>query len=325
MAPKQFEKIESKQVMNRVQAPSMPFDWSINPYRGCTHGCSFCYARATHSFLGMEADDTFQNHILLKMNAPEALEKQLERMARRFGGNERELGIHVGLVAIGTATDPYQPVEGRAQITRECLKILARYQIPTTITTRSPLILRDLDILKEMWVTSVNISINTLNRDIWKSLEPASPFPLKRMETVQELVENGIHTGIFLAPIMPYLTDSTRDLYQVIEAAQRHRARFVMPSILRLAPEVKVWFFQVLSRSYPHLKEKYARLYRTGYPTAAYKASLLKRVYGVMDQFGYAPDRDERDDWRRDWQARQKWDRSETEKKEEAVQLSLPI
>ncbi|WP_228268274.1 SPL family radical SAM protein, partial [Klebsiella pneumoniae] len=141
----------------------MPFSWSINPYRGCFHGCSFCYARATHRFLDMKADDSFQNHIFVKSNAAESLEKQLEKLAKKYGRNPDVLAQQVGLVAIGTATDPYQPVEGKAKLTRECLKVLAKYQVPTTITTRSPLVLRDLDLLRQMPIVSINVSISTLD------------------------------------------------------------------------------------------------------------------------------------------------------------------
>ncbi len=338
MTQRIFEKIKSKQVMNRVQAPSMPFDWSINPYRGCSHGCSFCYARTTHSFLGLDADDTFQNHIFIKENAADALERQLNRMSARLGVSKEESGYHMGLVAIGTATDPYQPLEGKEQVTRDCLRVLAAYQVPVTITTRSPLILRDLDILKEMFITSINISVNTLNREVWRQLEPASPFPLKRLETVETLVSHGLHAGIFLAPVIPFRTDQPDDLERLFHEARQHQAQFVMPSLLRLSPEVKPWFFRVIAEHYPHLKQKFAELYRSGYPVTSYKESCMKRIAGLMERYGYATGRDERDDWRKDWKLRQKQRREgmpgldenisrekDSKQQPEVIQLTLPL
>jgi len=285
MAKKIYEEITTKQTMNRVKEARMPFEWSINPYRGCTHGCGFCYARSTHSFLGMSVDDSFQNHILLKTNAAEALEMQLAKLASKHKGKLREVARHVGLVAIGTATDPYQPIEAKAEITRECLKVLAKYRIPTAITTRSPLILRDIDILSEMNVTSLNISVNTLNTDVYRRVEPATPFPLKRLETVQKLVEAGLPAGVFIAPILPYITDSDAELEELVSAAKSHQAQYAVPSVLRLAPEVKEWYYQVLQQTSPHLLPAYRKLYPKGYPTSGYLESLRQKVHTLLTKY----------------------------------------
>ncbi|MCL6632882.1 MAG: radical SAM protein [Alicyclobacillus herbarius] len=284
--PPIYEDIATKQTMNRVTAPGMPFDWSINPYRGCTHGCSFCYARVTHTYLGMEADDSFRSNILVKANAAEALEQQLERRLHRLGGDLERLAAEIGLVTIGTATDPYQPIEAKRQITRQCLEVLAEYQVPTSITTRSPLILRDLPILKRMRLDSINISVHTLDKQVWRNLEPATPAPEKRLAAVRELVANGLPAGVFLAPIVPYLTDSMSHLRAVAEAAAVVGARFLVPSILRLTPEVKRWFMQVLCQRYPELVVPYQRLYRGVYPPVTYARPVLRRAQSVMAEFG---------------------------------------
>jgi DNA repair photolyase len=278
-----YDHIQTKNTMNRVTAPSMPFEWSINPYRGCQHGCSFCYARATHSFLGMATDDTFQNHILLKSNAPEALEAQLRKMT-----GSRSSRRNVGKVAIGTATDPYQPVEAKAELTRKCLEILAEYQIPVSITTRSPLVLRDIELLRRLPVSSVNISINTLDTSVWKQMEPSTPSPAKRFETVLHLVEEGIPAGIFLAPILPYLTDSTEDLRDIIASAAKHKTQFVMSSFLRLSTsEVKVWFFNTLRQYYPELVEKYAELYQhSAYVPQSYREPVSQQIRALLVEHG---------------------------------------
>jgi DNA repair photolyase len=290
MGKKVFQEVTAKQAINRVKEPRMPFDWSINPYRGCTHGCSFCYARTTHTFLGMEADDSFQNNILLKTNAPEALEAQLAKVAKRHRWDLEEAARHIGLVAMGTATDPYQPIEAKAKITRECLKVLAKYQIPTSITTRSPLILRDMDILREVPVASINISISTLNKEVYQRLEPAAPYPLKRLETVQTLVENGLPAGVFIAPILPYLTDSAEVLEELAASISASGARFALPSVLRLTPGVKEWYFQVLKQDYPHLLPAYEKLYPRAYPQAGYVEALRRRIYGLLEAYGLPAD-----------------------------------
>jgi DNA repair photolyase len=278
----EYESVTCKTILNEVKAPSMPFEKSINPYRGCQHGCSFCYARSTHSFLGMEEGDSFQKHILLKANAAEALEEQILK-AKRAG----KRGKPLGRIAIGTATDPYQPIEGKMQLTRKCLEIAAKYQLSISITTRSPLILRDIDLLKEIPITSINISINTLDQKVWKSMEPATPFPMKRLETVQKLREAGIPAGIFMAPILPYLTDQPETLYDLIEQASLHKAEFVMSSFLRLSTrEVKVWFFQNLQHHYPELVKSYSRLYeQSAHPSSGYREPIRKMIDSFLERY----------------------------------------
>jgi DNA repair photolyase len=263
----------------------MPFDWSLNPYRGCQHGCSFCYARATHRFLDLACDDTFQHHILYKENAVQALEEQLKQMA----GFRHSLH-QMGLVAIGTATDPYQPIEGKLRLTRQCLELLARYQVPISITTRSPLILRDIDLLKKCNLVSINISINTLNREVWRMLEPASPHPKQRMKTVGRLVKESLPAGIFLAPIIPFLTDRGHDLEQVISSARAEGARFVMPSYLRLnAPEVKTWFMGILKQRYPSLIKHYKQLYQNnGLLPHTYRQRIDRHIETLLHQYQFS-------------------------------------
>jgi len=282
MSEKVYQSIHAKQVMNRVKEPRMPFDWSINPYRGCAHGCSFCYARPTHTFLGMTADDAFQHHILIKANAADALEQQLARMFRRHQGDVGEAIRQIGMVALGTATDPYQPVEGKAAITRQCLEVLARYRVPVSITTRSPLILRDLDLLRELWVVSINISLNTTDPVLSRRLEPAAPLPAKRLETVAQLAAHKLPAGVFMAPILPFLTDGEEAMESVIAAAKAHQAAFVSPSALRLAPEVKEWYYGVLREHYPGVLPDYMALYRGTYPREEYGRMLGERVRNLL-------------------------------------------
>jgi DNA repair photolyase len=278
----QYDTIHAKSLLNRVTAQSMPFEWSINPYRGCQHGCSFCYARSTHAFLGMETNDTFQNHILIKSNGAEVLEEQLHKLAKGRKGI-----ASLGRVAIGTATDPYQPAEAKARITEMCLELLVHYQVPTTITTRSPLVLRDIKWLQKIPNCAVNFSLNTLDPTIWRSLEPSTPSPAKRLDAVRQLVGAGVPSGIFMAPIMPYLTDDAVGMDALLKSAAEHNAQFVMASYLRLStPEVKLWFFKTLEQAYPHLVKRYGALYhRAAYVKGSYKDPKLQLITELREKY----------------------------------------
>ncbi|TCS72334.1 SPL family radical SAM protein [Effusibacillus lacus] len=287
-------KIKSKTVLNRVTTPAMPFTWSINPYRGCSHGCAFCYARNTHSFLGMGTDDTFRTHLFVKEDAPEVLRRELAK--GRWRG---------GRVAIGTATDPYQPLEKQRGLTRRILEILVQYRIPTTITTRSPLIIRDLDLLQELssrTECSVNISINTLDVRIWRSMEPESPHPQARFATVRKLREAGIRAGIFLAPVLPFLTDDESTLDRLLQHAKESDASFVFASLLRLKPEVKPWFFAQLERHYSNLISCYRSLYKGTYAEEQFAQRFHEKVAPLLEQWGFAKESlsitNSRSDWK---------------------------
>ncbi|PAD77697.1 SPL family radical SAM protein [Paenibacillus campinasensis] len=281
-----YETVTTKQTLNRVQEERMPFDWSINPYRGCAHGCSFCYARAFQSFMGLGAEDEFQFRIMMKNNAAEALEKQLSGMARKLGHDIDALGRQIGQVTTGTATDPYQPIEGKAEITRACLKVLAKYRISTSITTRSPLVLRDLDILTQMKDVSVNISINTLDPGIIRKLEPASPHPHQRLEALLGLSEAGIQTGIFAAPVLPLITDEEEGLRQLLMAAKERGAAFAMISLLRLSKDVKRWYLQTLKEQFPDKLASYYELYRGPYAEEGYVRSFKQMAAKLLAQCG---------------------------------------
>ncbi|WP_052702800.1 SPL family radical SAM protein [Paenibacillus beijingensis] len=266
----------------------MPFNWSINPYRGCAHGCSFCYARGFQSFTGKGAGDEFQDHISLKINAAEALETQLHRLTVKFNFDLDALGRHLGQIAIGTATDPYQPVEGKARLTRECLKVLARYRVPVSITTRSPLIVRDIDLLRQMNVASVNVSLGTLDAGLLRKLEPGAPLPTGRLETITALAGAGIPVGMFAAPILPYLTDSPEQLDSLLRAAKEYGASFAMASLLRLSPDVKQWYYGILGEHFPHLLRSYGKLYRHAYADQEYKERINRLTAGLLDKYGFS-------------------------------------
>jgi len=284
-SPVTYTNLSCKSALNAVKSPAMPFDWSINPYRGCRHGCSFCYARKTHAFLGIEGNDAFQTRIFVKTNAAERLRSELARRAGTRNGLKS-----LGTVAIGTATDPYQPAEAKARITRGCLEALAEYGLPVTITTRSPLILRDLDLLKGMDVVSVNISLNTLDLKVWRRFEPFSPSPVKRLSALARLRSEGINAGVFLAPILPWITDGIENLRGVVREAAGHGATFVMHEVLKLdAPEVKHAFFRTLNAHYPALAPRYGEWYARGdSPPAVYRRRIGAAVEELLREFRLA-------------------------------------
>lgn len=280
MNPTQYLPMRAKTILNAVNAPSMPFDWSINPYRGCQHGCSFCYARSTHAFLGEAADDTFQHRIFYKDDAPSILRGQLQRMRARG-----KLPSHV---AIGTATDPYQQVEAKAKLTRGCLETLAEFGVGVSITTRSPLVLRDLDLLRAMPGASVNISLHTLDTRIWRTFEPSTPSPARRLECARTLTDAGVRVHAFMAPILPLLTDGEAETEALVQAIADAGVRHMMSSFMRLStPEVKSWFFSVLRASYPELAETYGKLYwHSPRLPDSYRRPVYARIAAQMKQHG---------------------------------------
>ena len=198
MAKAYFEEIQCKTLINRVQG-GMPFRWTINPYRGCQHACIYCFARSTHQYLGYNAGPDFDQRIVVKVNAPEVLREELRRPGWR-----REL------IALGTSCDPYEPAERQYQLTQRILELLRDHANPVSITTKSVLVTRDLDLLAALSRVAdcrVNFSIGTLDEDVWRKTEPGTPKPMKRMEAMQQLVEAGVSAGVLMA--RPYRLDVT--------------------------------------------------------------------------------------------------------------------
>ncbi len=265
-----------KSVLNRVEG--MPFKWSINPYSGCAHACRYCYARAFYVRADRGSAADFDRVIYVKRNAPMVLRAEL---ARRCWKRE--------LVAVGAATDPYQPAEAKYQITRGILEALRDGRTPVSLITRSPLILRDIDVLRELdqrGGLEVHITIPTMNREVWRTFEPHTPSPKARMDTVRRLNEAGIRTGVFLAPILPGITDTDGELRRVMEAAVEAGAPYVVPITLRLAPGVREWFLPHISRYYPHLTLQYCRLYQRTEASSDYKQRALGLAGRILRELG---------------------------------------
>jgi DNA repair photolyase len=260
----------------------MPFRWSLNPYRGCSHACQYCYARVTHEYFDLGIGRDFERIIFVKTNVAEALRKDL---ASRSWTHES--------IAIGTATDPYQPAEGTFRLTRQCLTVLAEHANSCSITTKGTLIVRDVDVLTELTrvaAVSVHVSLITLDPELWKRVEPGAPPPKSRLRAIERLSSAGIPTSVFLMPVLPGITDHPEQLRSVIRAAAEHGATRVSSGSLRLAPGVKEWFFGFLREQFPRLAANYEQGYgpRSEAP-GWYRTKVQERVAAESQKIVFSP------------------------------------
>jgi DNA repair photolyase len=267
-----FYEVRARSVLNRVPERSrMPFRWTVNPYRGCSHACVYCFARPTHTYLGFDAGRDFEREIVVKVNAPEVLRAELARRSWR--------GEHV---ALGTNTDPYQWVEGRYRLMEGIWEALRDAANPCSVLTKSPLLLRDLTLLREIVERtsfSACLSVPTLDERAWRATEPHTPNPRARLEAVAELNRAGIPTGVLIAPLMPGVNDSPRQLEPLLAAAAEAGATSVGGVALHLRGEVRHVFMDWLSDARPDLVERYRELYRRGaYAPAQERRRLTKLV-----------------------------------------------
>ncbi len=252
-----FYEVRAKSIINRVpEASRMPFRFTINPYRGCTHSCVYCFARPTHKYLDFNAGRDFEREIVVKVNAPELLRRELARPSWT--------GDHV---ALGTNTDPYQWVEGRYQLMRGIWEAMRDAANPCSILTKSPLLLRDLDLMAQIarrTEFSAALSIPTLDERAWRATEPHTPNPRARLEAVAELSRAGIRTGVLVAPLQPGINDSPQQVAEVTELAYAAGAAYVTGIALHLRGDVKGLWFDWLGQQRPDLVEHYEKLYRRG-------------------------------------------------------------
>jgi DNA repair photolyase len=240
-----------RSALNRVKG--MPFKWSLNPYMGCVHRCTFCYVRAFELRADRPADDRYGRSIRVKTNVAEVLRRELARDS--WQGEA---------VAIGAATDPYQPAEGRYRLTRACLGELAAVHNPFSLITRGPLVVRDADVLAEAASrakVSVTFSVPTLDERVWSTTEPGTAPPRQRLRAARVLVEAGIDVGIGLAPILPGLSDRPEQLAEVVRAAREAGVSGVWANLLYLRPGTREHFLESLARDWPEELERYERLY----------------------------------------------------------------
>jgi DNA repair photolyase len=249
-----FHEVRARSALNHVAGGRYGFDWTVNPFRGCSHACVYCFARRTHTYLDFDAGRDFEREIVVKVNLPELLRAEL---ARPGWGRE--------LVALGTNTDPYQWVESRYRMMPEILEALERAQTPVSILTKSPLAMRDVKIFERMakvLPVSVNLSVPTLDEDAWRATEPHTPSPAARLDAVAELRRRGIDSGVLIAPLMPGINDHPDQIRPIVETARKAGATFLGGVALHLRDEVKDVFFAWLEAKRPDLLPRYEALYR---------------------------------------------------------------
>ena len=276
-----FHEVAAKSALNRVPGGSaMPFDWTINPYRGCSHACVYCFARGTHEYLEMDAGRDFDSQIVVKVNVAEVLQRELARP-----GWQRE---HV---ALGTNTDPYQRAEGRYALMPEIAKALATSGTPFSILTKGTLLRRDLPLLAELREevdVSLAMSIAVFDDDLQQAIEPGTPSARARLETVRAAADRGFPVQVFMMPIVPRLTDSFEALDDALARIRAAGAAQVVYGALHLRPGVKPWFQRWLQREHPELVPAYRGLYPGASAEAprAYRAWLSERMRPLVRRHG---------------------------------------
>jgi DNA repair photolyase len=272
-----------KAALNRVTG--MGFHWSLNPYMGCEHQCTFCYVRAFERRADRPWDERYGQSIRVKVNVAEVLGRELGRPSWK-----REL------VAIGAATDPYQPAEGRYRLTRRCLEVLAAARNPFSLITRGPMIVRDIDVLQQAArraEVDVTFSIPTLDPEVWRKTEIGTAPPRQRLRAVRRLVDAGIKAGIGLAPILPGISDRPEQLAEVVRAARDAGATHVWCNVLYLKPGTREHFLESLAREWPSLLPRYQRLYAgRAYLDQRVSEPVKQQVAALREELGIADRRE---------------------------------
>jgi len=279
----QYREEPCRSALNRVG--NMPFKWSLNPYMGCAHRCTFCYVRGFERRADRPSGEAYGRSVRVKINVADVLRRELTNRAWK-----REV------VAIGAATDPYQPVEGTYRITRACLEAFADCGSPFNLITRGPMVVRDVDVLQRAAPRAeveVTFSVPTLDPDIWRSTEPGTAPPRQRLRALRMLVDAGIDAGVGIAPILPGLSDKPELLADVVRAAREAGATNVWCNVLYLQPGTREHFLEHLARDWPELLPGYLALYRSPHPSKAVTAPVKEAVAALGRRFAIA-DRRER-------------------------------
>src|SRR5262249_15844001 len=255
-----------------------PFNWTLNPYRGCTHACHYCFARRYHVQFEMDSDDQFASVILVKHNIVEVLKRELDKPTWT-----RE---HV---AFGTATDPYQPIEGHYKLSRESIRALTLGRTPFGLITKGPMVVRDADVLVEQTKAvgcTVYMSVPTVDEDAWRILEPGTAPPLQRLRAVRQLVDAGINAGVLMAPIVPGFSSSSSKLEATIKAIADHGARFVGCNVMHLEDGRRTQFMQFIDREFPAMRPRFDRLYTKKYAPESYRKEVQAMVRLLQERYG---------------------------------------
>lgn len=271
-----YQEITCRSALNRVKG--MPFAWTLNPYRGCTHGCHYCFARRYHAQFELDADDEFASVILVKRNLADVLARELDRPSWT-----REL------IAFGTATDPYQPIEGHYKLSRAAIQALARGRTPFGLITKGPMIVRDIDVLLDharvAWST-VYMSVPTVDEHAWRQLEPGTAHPLQRLRAVRALVDAGVNAGVLMSPIVPGFSSARHKLECTIKAIADHGARFVGCNVMYLQDGTRDHFMRFVEREFPSMRPRFERLYAKKSPPDTYRKEVQAMVRVLQDRYG---------------------------------------
>jgi DNA repair photolyase len=278
----EYFQLPSASILNRCSSPRMPFRWTINPYRGCEFGCKYCYARYTHEFMGLDDARQFEEKIYSKRAAGNLLRREL---ANDPGGE----------IAIGTATDPYQPAEKTYLTTRSILETLNEFRgLRISITTKSDLITRDISLLLDLARENelrLHITITTLRSGLARAIEPYAPSPKLRLNAVRELSRAGLWTAVYAMPVLPCITDGQAELEALAEAAAGAGAAQFATSVLFLKPAAKAAFLPFLREPFPQLVARYEKLYATSaYLRGDYERRLARRVDTIRGRHGWSRD-----------------------------------
>jgi DNA repair photolyase len=261
----------TRKIITRNDSPDISFDRSINPYRGCEHGCVYCFARPTHAYLGMSPGLDFESKLFMKPNAPELLERELSAP-----------GYEPKTIAIGTNTDPYQPIERQYKIMRRILEVLEQAGHPVGIVTKSALVLRDLDILARMAkrnLVKVALSVTTLDPKLARVMEPRAATPSRRLDTLQQLTKAGVPTSVLVAPVIPAINDA--EIERILEAAVANGVRHAGYVLLRLPLEIRDLFSEWLKENFPDRHDHVFKLVRDTRGGKDYDSTWGKRQTGT--------------------------------------------
>src|ERR1700677_1062378 len=275
-----FYEVQARSIVNRVPPASrMSFNWTINPYRGCQHACSYCFARSTHTYLDLDSGQDFNSKVIVKVNAPQLLRKKLA--SRTWQGEH---------IAMGTNVDCYQRAEGRYRLMPGIIGALTDAANPFSILTKGTLILRDIDLLEaaaEVTDVGLNFSAGFVDKELWRSVEPGTPDPARRLEACATLNDRGLACGVLMGPVIPFLSDSPAQLDAAVRQIAAAGATHVTPIVLHLRPGTREWFFRWLGAHHPGLVGRYLDLYGRGaYAPKSYQAKIAGQVRELADKHG---------------------------------------
>jgi DNA repair photolyase len=274
-----YQEVTCRSALNRVEG--MPFNWTLNPYRGCTHGCHYCFARRYQTQFELGPDDEFSSLIFVKVNFADVLRQELDKPSWTRD-----------LVALGTATDPYQPIEGHYKLTRRSIEALVAARTPVGIVTKGPMVVRDRDVLAALSAVAdctVCLSVPTVDEDAWRALEPGTAHPLQRLRAVRTLRDAGVNAGVLMAPVVPGFTTQTSRLEATIKAVADHGAAFCGANVMYLKGGTKDHFMGFLAREFPHMRASYERLYAGAYASADYVRTVRALIDMLQGRYGVRP------------------------------------